>query len=88
MKLDGKGIIIVNVNGTMNYIQYGNNKELKEIIERFYKKQSLRDITIVDCEDKKLYFIDTNEDYEEIFQIADSDGNIDYIQFTKILLGK
>ena len=30
----------------------------------------------------------TNEDYEEIFQIADSDGNIDYIQFTKILLGK
>ena len=27
MKLDGKGIIIVNVNGTMNYIQYGNNKD-------------------------------------------------------------
>ena len=68
MKLDGKGIIIVNVNGTMNYIQYGNNKELKEIIERFYKKQSLRDITIVDCEDKKLYFIDTNEDYEELIK--------------------
>ena len=30
----------------------------------------------------------TDEDYEEIFQIADSDGNIDYVQFTKILLGK
>lgn len=71
MKLDGKGIIIVNVNGTMNYIQYGNNKELKEIIERFYKKQGLRDITIVDCEDKKLYFIDTEEDYEELIKECD-----------------
>ncbi len=30
----------------------------------------------------------TDEDYEEIFQIADSDRNIDYVQFTKILLGK
>ena len=30
----------------------------------------------------------TDEDYEEIFQIADSDGNIDYVQLTKILLGK
>lgn len=66
MKINEKGIIIVDVNGTMNYIQYSDNKKLKDIIERLYKQIGLRDITIVDCEDKQIYFVDNDEDYKEI----------------------
>lgn len=64
MKIEGKGVVIVNVNGTYNYFTYHDEKELKEMIDRFTKGQHLSDITIVDIEDKELIFF---EDFDERF---------------------
>ncbi len=64
MKIDGKGVVIVNANGTYNYFTYHDEKELKEMIDRFTKGQHLSDITVVDIEDKELIFF---EDFNERF---------------------
>lgn len=68
MKITGKGVIIVKVNETFNYFNYENNEELKELISRFYKVQNINDITIVDCEDKEVIFVDTEEDYKNLIK--------------------
>ena len=68
MKITGKGVIIVKVNETFNYFNYENNEELKKLISRFYKVQNLNDITIVDCEDKEVIFVDTEEDYKNLIK--------------------
>ena len=66
MQITGKGIIIVKVNDTFNYFYYKDNNELIKLVSRFYKIQKLNDITIVDCEDKELLFIDTDSDLEKL----------------------
>lgn len=66
MQITGKGIIIVKVNDTFNYFNYKDNNELIKLVSRFYKIQKLNDITIVDCEDKELLFIDTDSDLEKL----------------------
>lgn len=70
MKIEGKGIIIVNVNGTtINYFPYEDNKELKDIVKRFYKIQNLKDITIIDCQQQMIYFVDGDKEYKTIMEL-------------------
>lgn len=68
MEINGKGILIVDCNGTMNYLTYKDKKDLKELLEKTYAKQGLKDITIVDCENKKLYWVNDNEEYANIIK--------------------
>lgn len=70
-KFDGKGVLFVNVNGTDNALTYKNNEELKELTTRVYKKQGLKDITIVDCEDKMIYYVIDDEDYKNVMEIGE-----------------
>lgn len=70
-KFDGKGVLFVNVNGTDNVLTYKNNEELKELTTRVYKKQGLKDITIVDCEDKMIYYVIDDDDYKNVMEIGE-----------------
>lgn len=69
--IEGKGIMIVNCNGTMNYLTYRDKEELKKILETTYAKQGLRDITLVDCDDKKVYWVTDDEEYANIIKECD-----------------
>ena len=71
MNLTGRGVIIVKVNDTFNYLNYKDYKELKEMVSKLHKIQKLDDITIVDCEDKKLMFVDHEIDYNNIMRLGD-----------------
>ena len=66
MKIDGKGLIIMNVHGTMNYFSFKDNEELHNMLWRFYKQQGIRDITVIDCESKNVYFVDDDYSYDII----------------------
>lgn len=66
MGINGRGLIILNAGSTQNFFSYQDNKELKEMIERFYKKQGIKDIIIVDCQEKIVRFVDDDEDYQII----------------------
>lgn len=66
MEINGRGLIILNAGSTQNFFSYQNNKELKEMIERFYKKQGIKGIIIVDCQEKNVRFVDDDEDYQII----------------------
>ena len=70
-KFDGKGVLFVNANGTDNALTYKNNEELKELTTRVYKKQGLKDITIVDCEDKMIYYVIDDDDYKNVMEIGE-----------------
>lgn len=66
--IEGKGIIIVDCNGTMNYLVYKNNEELREMVEKVYVRQGLKDITVVDCDYKKVYWVTDDEEYANIIK--------------------
>lgn len=68
MNITGRGIIILNCNGTMNYFNWKDKDELSDMLSRFYVKQGIRDITIVDCESKHVYWVDDDEDYNNLFK--------------------
>ena len=61
MEMKGKGLIILDVNGTtQNYFPYKDNEEMKELVEKFYKIQEVKDIIIVDYQEQKVYFANSN----------------------------
>lgn len=66
MEMKGKGLIILNAGSTQNFFTYQDNEELKKLITRFYKKQGIKGIIIVDCEEKIVRFVDDDEDYQMI----------------------
>lgn len=70
-KFVGKGVLMVNVNGTENYLSYKDNNDLKELLERVFIKQGLKPIKVVDFEERSFIFIDDQEDYENIMKGGD-----------------
>ena len=63
MEMKGKGLIILNAGSTQNFFTYQDNKELKELITRFYKKQGIRGIIIVDYQEQIIRFVDDDGDF-------------------------
>ena len=63
MEMKGKGLIILNAGSTQNFFAYKDNKELKELITRFYKKQGIRGIIIVDYQEQGIRFVDDDGDF-------------------------
>ena len=63
MEMKGKGLIILNAGSTQNFFTYQDNKELKELITRFYKKQGIRGIIIVDYQEQGIRFVDDDGDF-------------------------
>lgn len=63
MEMKGKGLIILNAGSTQNFFTYQDNKELKELITRFYKKQGIRGIIIVDYQEQSIRFVDDDGDF-------------------------
>lgn len=63
MEMKGKGLIILNAGSTQNFFSYQDNKELKELIKKFYKKQGIRGIIIVDYQEQNIRFVDDDGDY-------------------------
>lgn len=59
-------ILVGLVNGTSNCFTYQDTRELKDLVARFYKKQGLRGITIVDYDTQMVYFVDDDADYKII----------------------
>ena len=67
MDITGRGIIILNCNGTMNYFCWKDKYELSDMLSKFYVKQGIRDITVIDCKSKNVYWVEDDEDFENIF---------------------
>lgn len=68
---DTKGVLMVNVNGTENYLSYKDNNDLKVLLERVFVKQGLKPIKVVDFEERRFIFIDDQNDYENIMKGGD-----------------
>lgn len=67
MRLDykkEKGVFLADVNGTFNTLPYKDNKDLWRIVDSCYKVAN--NITIVDFENKSVYIIMDDKDYEEV----------------------
>ena len=68
MKINGKGLIIEQAGETTNYFGFKDNKELENMLTRFYKEQKLKGITIINFDTKEVNWIDDDTDYGKIMK--------------------
>lgn len=61
-----KGVYMVMVGDTQNTLPYKDNEELIKHLDVMINKQKLSDIDIIDFEDKNVYYINDNEELEEL----------------------
>lgn len=63
---NNKGVYIVMVGDTQNTLPYKDNKELIKQLDIIINKQNLSDIGVFDFEDRTIYYINDNEELEEL----------------------
>lgn len=61
-----KGVYIVMVGDTQNTLPYKDNEELIKQLDIIINKQKLNDIEVFDFEDRTIYYINDNEELEEL----------------------
>lgn len=63
---DSKGVYMVMVGDTQNTLPYKDNEELIKQLDIMINKQKLNDIGVFDFEDRTIYYINDNEELEEL----------------------